>query len=74
MKDVIIVKAEDMKSSYNSQLLAHLEDIKEIRFGDTINFSTNTRFEGDATIPVIEAFNIYLRRLSRNVSRIIINL
>jgi len=73
-KDILIINSSDMTSYYNGELLAHLQDCQDIRFGDTINFATNTRFEGDGQSRVMDAFNVYLQHLSRTVSRIIINL
>lgn len=74
MKSILIINGEDMTSYYNSELLANLENCKDIRYGDTINFSTNTRFESPNNPKVMDAFNIYLRFLNTTVDRIIINL
>ena len=73
IKNILIVQASDMTSYYNGELLAYLKDCKDISFGDTLNFSTNTRFEGTGSIAV-GAFNTYLRILSNSIDRIIINL
>lgn len=71
---ILLMDANDFTSSYNSQLLAHLEDCVDINQGDKLNFSTRTYFAGEEDIPVIKAFNHYLKFLSRDVDRIIINL
>ena len=63
----------DMTSYYNAELLAYLQDCKDVNFGDTLNFSTNTRFEGTGS-KAVNAFNVYLRHLTKSVDRIIINL
>ena len=68
------MNAEDFDSSYTSELLAHLEDVPNIHFGDKLNFATNTRFRGTSNPRVITAFNQYLQILSRDVERIIIYL
>jgi hypothetical protein len=73
IRNILIVEGSDMLSYHNAELLAHLTDCQDIKFGDTLNFSTNTRFEGTGS-RAVEAFNIYLRFLSKSVERIIINL
>ncbi len=73
-RNILIMNAEDFKSSYNSELLAHLEDVPEIRFGDKLNFATNIRFGGMENNRVITAFNHYLQMISSDVERIIIYL
>ena len=71
---ILLMNAEDFTSSHNSELLAHLEDCQDVRFGDTLNFPTRIRFAGEHEVPVIRAFNMYLMRLSQSVDRIIISL
>lgn len=71
---ILLMEASDFTASYNSQLLAHLEDCQDIVFGNMINFSTHTYFAGEEHIPVIAAFNTYLKFLQRSVDRIIIYL
>lgn len=73
-RTILLLNKSDFISQHNDMLLAHLEDVQEINFGSTLNFSTQTYFAGDQEIPVIRAFNNYLRGLSRDVERIIINL
>jgi hypothetical protein len=74
MKSILLLNRSDFNNYYGQELLAHLEGIKSININGTINFATNTRFQGDASIRVMEAFNMYLGFLSQTVSRIIINL
>ena len=73
-RTILLLNEDDFISKHNSELLGHLMDVQEINFGSTINFSTQTYFAGDNEIPVIQAFNNYLRGLRRDVERIIINL
>ena len=72
--DVMVMTSDDFKGYYNEELLAHLSDCKDIRFGDTLNFSTNIRFDGVGTIRVMDAFIKYLMALKKTVGRIIIYL
>lgn len=73
-ENILIMNAEDFTSSYTSELLAHLEDVPDLRKGDTLNFPTRTVFRGMENNRVITAFNMYLQRLSHEVDRIIITL
>ena len=72
-ESILLLDADVFTSSYNSELLGMLEDCESINFGTYLNFSTNLRFEGDSNSRIIQAFNIYLQRLRREYSRIIIN-
>ena len=74
MKNILLINGDDMTSYYNSELLANLEGCQNIRFGNTINFSTHTRFESQNNPKVMVAFNLYLKFLSKTVERIIITL
>tara|TARA_R110000851_G_scaffold162614_5_gene306453 strand:+ start:207 stop:425 length:219 start_codon:yes stop_codon:yes gene_type:complete len=72
MKDVLILNRSDFKGYHNEELLANLDSCDDIKFGKSINFKTNTRFEGTGS-RVMDAFNIFLRHLTRSTDRIIIN-
>jgi hypothetical protein len=72
MKDILTLSRSDFNNYYGGELLSNLESCPDINFGTTINFQTNTRFDGTIGSQVMDAFNIYLRHLSRTVSRIII--
>ena len=70
----MVLDKEDFNNYYGQELLANLESCPQIRFGDTLNFETKTIFNGTQNSSVVDAFNMYLRNLSRTVERIIINL
>jgi hypothetical protein len=72
MKDILLLNKSDFSGYHNEELLANLEGCQDINFGTTINMPTNLVFEGNTQSNVMNAFNAYLRHLSRTVSRIII--
>ena len=72
---ILMLDARDFTSSYNSELLAHLEDCPSINFGSYLMFSPAIVFENNngATPKVLQAFNFYLRYLRMTCTRIVIN-
>jgi len=74
MRNILILSRSDFSNYYGQELISNLEGVEDIRFGDALNFATNTNFHSNANPRVIEAFNVYLRQLRQTVERIIINL
>jgi len=72
---ILVLDAEDFTSSYNSELLGHLEDCPSINFGSYLMFRTDLVFENDNGAPpkVLQAFNFYLRQLRASCTRVMIN-
>jgi len=44
------------------------------KVNNTLNFATNMRIGAQERVPVLDAFNIYLQQISREIDRIIITL
>lgn len=74
MKNIMVLDKSDFNNYYGQELLANLESCEQIVFENTINFKTNLVFRGNEYSKTMDAFNRYLRHLSKTVDRIIINL
>ena len=59
-ENILLLDANDFKSSYNSQLLGVLEDCQQINFGTHLNFTTNIRFEGNQNIAELFRRSIFI--------------
>tara|TARA_R110002050_G_scaffold233644_1_gene369561 strand:+ start:1434 stop:1688 length:255 start_codon:yes stop_codon:yes gene_type:complete len=72
---ILLMNEDDFVSKHNSELLGYLEDVPGFKVDEkTLNFTTNMRIGAQQNVPVLNAFNIYLQQLSREVQRIIIKL
>jgi len=73
MQTIVIVNEEEVEYEYGKALLDILKGHKQFIHKNKINFPTNITFRNQH--PIMQAFNIYLKRLVRdNTTRIIISL
>jgi len=71
---ILLLNEDDFVTKHNTELLGYLEDVPNFKVNNTLNFATNMRIGAQERVPVLDAFNIYLQQISREIDRIIITL
>ena len=71
---ILLLNEDDFVTKHNTELLGYLEDVPKFKVNNTLNFATNMRIGAQERVPVLDAFNIYLQQISREIDRIIITL